>query len=400
MLDELFEIHHEVMSTVPDRARRYLYEQIRWEGQAICIVGSRGVGKTTMMCQALLEQYGSVEKALYISADNINVLANGLFGIAQEYFKYGGEAIFIDEVHKYPDWSLEIKNIIDTYKRKKIIFSASSALELNKSKYDLSRRVVYYELKGLSFREYLYFAHNMEFDSYALQDIFKNHAKLAGKFKDITVLKHFQDYLKFGYYPFFLEGVGDVSHKINNVIEKVIFEDVAVVYNLKQSTLTVLKKLIWLVATSKGLAPVVDNISKNLGASREVVYQSFEYLEHAGILINTYPQAQGMKLVRKPGKSYMDNSNLLYAICGNLRLESDLGNIRETFFVNQLQPDYGLHLHDHGDFILDDGIVVEVGGRSKDFRQVKGQNNAYLAVDGIEIGAGKKIPLYLFGFLY
>ncbi|MFI4956752.1 MAG: ATP-binding protein [Gammaproteobacteria bacterium] len=399
-LATLFSIHEEVMATLPTQRKRYLFDLIRWEAQSICIVGSRGVGKTTMMCQALRDQYGQVDKALYLSADNIYVLSMGLFAIAQEFFKYGGEALFIDEVHKYPDWSLEIKNIIDTYKTKKVVFSASSALELKKSKYDLSRRVVYYELYGLSFREYLAFAHNIMLEPHTLPNILTNHVQLASKLKPLTILKHFKEYLSYGYYPFFLEGIADYSQKVMNIIEKVLYEDIAVTYSLRAETIPALKKILWLIATSNGLSPVIDKISKNIGVSREIIYQGFEQLENAGLIENIYPDAKGMKLIRKPGKTYIDNTNLLHAAHGKLNSQADIGALRETFFINQVGSIHGIRLHEHGDFIIDNKTIIEAGGASKNFKQIKDQEDAYLAVDGIEIGFGRKIPLYLFGFIY
>jgi predicted AAA+ superfamily ATPase len=399
-LQQFFLMHQEVMSALSLQRKRYLYEEVRWEAQGICIVGSRGVGKTTMMCQACKEQYDTVEKALYISADNIHVLSTGLFAIAQAYFQYGGEALFIDEVHKYPDWSLEIKNILDVYKKKKIVFSASSSLDLNKSKYDLSRRVVYYELLGLSFREYLNFTFDMEMKSYALKDILSDHVSIAEKMPDIPLLKIFTEYLEHGYYPFYLEGLQDFSQKINNVIDKVLYEDITVNFSLKPGTVTVLKKVLWLVATSNGLSPVMDKISKNIGVSRELIYHAFELLEYAGLIKNIYPHAKGMKLVRKPGKVYMDNTNLLYGVHAVLKKDAEVGDIRETFFINQLKFQHAVELSDQGDFLIDEQIIAEVGGPSKTFRQIKGQEDAYLCVDGIKIGFGRKIPLYLFGLLY
>ncbi|MGA2654521.1 MAG: AAA family ATPase [Gammaproteobacteria bacterium] len=399
-LSALITIHNEVISTLSLTHKRYLFSHIHWESQAICIVGSRGVGKTTLMCQALISQYGSVEKALYISADNIHVLTMGLFAIAQEYFKYGGEALFIDEVHKYPDWSREIKNIIDTYKNKKIIFSSSSVLALKRSKYDLSRRVVYYELYGLSFREYLAFAHDIILQPHTFTEILKNHLHLASALKDLTILKHFKDYLTYGYYPFFIEGTATYSQKVNNIMEKVLYEDIAVTYSLRPETVAVLKKILWLVTTANGLSPVIDNISKDIGVSREIVYHAFSQLEDAGLIKNIYPDATGHKLIRKPGKVYMDNPNLLLITQGTLIIQSNIGVIRETFFVNQVGSVHGIRLHDHGDFIIDNDIVIEVGGQGKNFKQIKNEKNAYLAVDGLEVGFGQKIPLYLFGFLY
>ncbi len=399
-LEPLIAIHESVMANISTAKQRYLYRQINWKARGICLLGNRGVGKTTLMAQFLLNQYKSVSKALYISADNIYVLGEGLFVIAQTFFQFGGEALFIDEIHKYPTWGQELKNILDTYRDKQIIFSASSVLELKKSKYDLSRRAVYYELKGLSFREYLHFNAELEVPQVTLDEVFSQHIVIAENFKRQTILKHFNDYLLAGYFPFFLEGNEDYLSKINNIIEKVLFEDIAVVHNLRQPTILVLKKLLWLVATSKSLVPNIDRISKDLRVSREVIYACLEHLEQAGLLNNVFHNATGLKLIRKPGKIYMENTNLICAVNGVLKLTNDIGNLRETFFVNQLSHTHRLSLHDQADFIIDNHYIVEVGGKSKNFDQIRGEANSYLAIDGVEIGFGRKIPLYIFGFLY
>ena len=401
MLEKLMQIHREVMSTCSVQIKRYLYHKIRWDAHALCILGDRGVGKTTLMCQRFLEEYKSVEKALYISADNVTVAGLGLFNIAQEYISNGGEALFIDEVHKYPNWSIEIKNIIDTYKKCQVIFSASSSLDLNQSKADLSRRVVYHRLLGLSFREFLLLSENIALPPLSLEDILQRHVPIAEELtSSVKILKAFKNYISHGYYPFFLEGIQDYLSKMNNVIEKVIFEDIAVVFNLKQTTLPILKKILWLVATTPGLTPNIDRIGTNLGVSREVIYNCLEYLHQSGLLSNLYHQSDGLKLVRKPGKIYLNNTNLLFAINDSIKRESSFGGVRETFFVNQVASNHSVSLHGTADFLIDEMFSIEVGGRNKDFQQLKNLDNAYLAVDDIEIGFRNKIPLYLFGFLY
>ncbi len=400
MLEELFAIHREVIAATTTKIRRYLYDLIHWDAQAICILGDRGVGKTTLMCQRLLEEYKTVERALYISADNINVAGRGLFKIAQEYFLYGGEALFIDEVHKYPNWSIEIKNILDTFKNCKIVFSASSSIDLKLSKGDLSRRVVYHNLLGLSFREFLHIHEGILFPSRTLDEIFKNHVNIAEEMSSIKILKLFNIYLSHGYYPFFTEGFEDYLSKLNNVIEKVIFEDIAVIFNLRQTTLPILKKILWLVSTTEGLTPNIDNISSSLGVSREMVYNCLEHLGQSGLLHNLYPAAEGMKLIRKPGKIYLNNTNLLWAINGTLKRDSGIGGARETFFANQVSSLHKISLHSQTDFLIDDYYSIEVGGATKNFDQIKNLDNSYLVVDGIPVGYKNKIPLYLFGFLY
>lgn len=400
MIEELIGIHTEVMSSTPTLVHRYLWDKINWDAKVICVFGDRGVGKTTLMCQYLLDQYKSVTQALYISADNINVISHGLFSTAKDFFSHGGKAIFIDEIHKYPDWSIELKNIIDTYRKHQVIFSGSSTLDLQHSKGDLSRRAVYYKVPGLSFREYLNLEIGLDVPAIQLEDLLKKHVSFAEQFQGRTVLKHFKDYLEHGYYPYFVEGVTDYLSKINNTIEKIIFEDIAIVYRLKPATLTILKRILWLIATSEGLIPNIDSLSKNFAVSRESIYDALEYLDKSGLIHNLYVNASGMKLIRKPGKIYLNNTNLLYGINGSLKTTQSIGVVRETFFVNQVANTCKVSLHDAGDYFIDDRYVIEVGGRNKTKKQIKHLEQAYLAVDDIEIGFGTKIPLYLFGFLY
>jgi predicted AAA+ superfamily ATPase len=401
MLQELIDIHHFVTSTTETQFTRYLYDAINWDNRAICIMGHRGVGKTTLMLQHCLAHYPSVDKGLYLSADNIHVLGNGLFNIAKHFFMQGGEILFVDEVHKYPNWSIEIKNIIDTFKTKKLVFSGSSSLDLTKSKGDLSRRVVYYELKGLSFREYLSLSFQKTLPVFSLESILTSHTTLIKQIHCTPILKHFRDYLAHGYYPFFKEGIPEFFHKLDNVIEKVIWEDIATVHQLKQNTLPVLKKLLWLTATSNGFKPNIDKISKNLQVSREAIYHGFHYLNNAGLIINLLEPSSGMKLIRKPAKVFLNNTNLLHTINKNINLETNEGNLRETFFVNQLSALHKICIHDEADFIVDKKLIFEVGGQHKTHRQIQHtHNNGFLALDNIEAGQGKRIPLYLFGFLY
>lgn len=400
MLQELIAIHKEVIATTPRSFRRYLYELLNWDAKAICIFGDRGVGKTTLICQYLIEKYQTVERALYISADNVNVASLGLFKIAQRFFSKGGEALFIDEVHKYPNWSVEMKNIIDTYRTKQVVFSASSSLDLTKSKGDLSRRVVYYQLYGLSFREYLNLTQGSDLPAYSFSEIIDNHAKIVEEINMSHILKHSHAYFSHGYYPFVLEGLEDYLSKVNNMIDKVIYEDIAVVYNLKQTTLPILKKILWLVATTDSFVPNVDRMSNTFNVSREMIYNALEYLNRSGLLNNLFPFAKGNALLRKPGKIYLNNPNLLYAINGSIKLDARRGTVRETFFVNQLGVTEKVDLHHKGDFIINGKYVIEVGGKSKKEKQIKGLKDAYLAVDDIEIGFNKKIPLYLFGMSY
>lgn len=395
MLEELRAIHNITVSTYKYAKKRYLYSQINWENRAICITGPRWVGKTTLLIQHYHSFYRSSQECLYISADNINVISYGLYNTIRDHFKYGGKSILIDEIHKYSNWSQEIKNCIDIYRNKYFVISGSSSLDLKKSKYDLSRRLVFYELTGFSFREYLYFVHDLKYSCQTLDSIIQNNISLSeGIASKIPVLKYFSDYLFHGYYPFILEGKKEYYLKVLNCIEKVLFEDIAIVFNVQASKLPILKKMLWLISTSNPFIPNISGMSSNLGISKEYVYIYIEFLEMAGIIINIRSNTKGAKYIRKPGKIYFDNTNIPVSINGSIKKTTQIGTLRETFFLNQLKSLHLVELANNCDFIVDHSMPFEIGGKNKK------AGNALLALDEIEIGSQKIIPLYLFGFLY
>lgn len=401
MDSNLLAIHaHSVRGISLDK-KRYLYSQINWDSRALCLAGARGTGKTTMLLQYYLETYNDPGRCLYLSADNIQVMANGLFAIAGDYFAHGGEALIIDEVHKYPGWSQEVKNIFDTFKDKKIMLSGSSTLDLTRARHDLSRRVVYHSLVGLSFREYLDFSHNIVIQPLKLPRLLEDHPAIAADLLGRgPMLKYFSEYLKTGYYPFFLEGRHDYESKVLGVIEKVLFEDVSVSYNLPQAKIPVLKKILWLIATSHPFQLNIDGLASDLGVSRPSLYNYLDILETGGLLRSLNSAARGAKRIRKPGKLLFDNTNLLFAIAGSFKDEASIGTLRETFFASQLSLVHKLSLHAKADFLVDNRLVFEIGGPAKGKKQIAGRPGAYLVQDGIEIGFAETIPLYLFGFLY
>lgn len=401
MLEKPFAIHNSAVKNIPRAFKRYLYGRIDWKSDAICVTGARGVGKTTMLLQYYHEHYGDVEKCLYISADNMEAAGAGLFNLASEYFTLGGKALIIDEIHKYPDWQVELKNIVDTFRGKKLLVSGSSSLNLKKGKADLSRRFAYYDLKGLSFREYLELKEGKVFPALKLNEVLRGHMKHAQKISgQITVLKDFRSYLSGGYYPFFTESGAAYPLKVLNIIEKTLYEDVAIIGNVKPVHITAIKKILRLIAGASAFTPNIDKLSRELGISKEYVYHYLEYLEQAGIITALYCEGKGYKLLRKPAKLFLENTNLLAAINGSLKLDDELGAARETFFVNQLSCSERVTVAEKGDFTVNNSLIFEIGGKGKTTEQIRGIKNSYLALDKIEIGVGGKIPLYLFGFLY
>ncbi len=399
MLEELFEIQVRLAAYIPKKFKRFLFHEINWDAKCIGIVGARGVGKTTLVLQYYAENFSSPEECLYLSADHVLVVGYGLYRIAKEFFSLGGKVIIFDEIHKYPSWSQELKNIYDSFPDKKIIFTGSSSLHILKEKADLSRRAVIYELPGLSFREFLSLSESKDFGSLSLEEILLDHVRIASEISSqVVIKKHFREYLRYGYYPFFVEGISDYESKLLNAVEKIFYEDIPAIWKIKPGNIPVLKKFLWLIASSSPFQVNIEKLSRELKISKEYVYIYLEALERSGLIKTIYPLQRGYRLIRKPSKVYLHNPNLYY-LFSSPSLSPEIGSLRECFFINQVGFRYPLHAAPKGDFIVNN-YIFEIGGKSKTRRQVKNERNAFLVLDDIEIGVGSKIPLYLFGFLY
>lgn len=401
MIEEFVRTQIKLVSYINPSFKRYLYPTINWKERCLGILGARGVGKTTLMLQYYKETFTDPKDCLYVSCDDLSLPSIGLRNLAEEFYSYGGDTLILDEIHKYPNWSQELKNIYDSHPEKRIIFSGSSMLDIIRGKYDLSRRVVTYKLQGLSFREYLNLDSSLDIRKYRLADILAEHGEIAqGLSRDVKVLRQFKNYLAYGYYPYFLEGKDIYAQKIVNALEKVLYEDIPSVYPLKSSAIPVLKKIVYLVATSHPFVPNMERISSAVEVSKEYVYYYLDYLEKAGVFRLLHSQAKGFGLLRKPEKIYMDNPNLVCALSPQEAFNQ--GALRECFFVNQLGLEHEVNYPASriGDFVVDGKYMFEVGGKGKGTDQIKTEKNAYLACDGIEFGYGVKIPLYLFGLLY
>lgn len=399
MIEKLIEIQLLLTKKIEKLTfKRYLFNKINWQNSLIGIIGARGVGKTTLLLQYYQDNFNSPQECLYFSADNINVINQGLYNIAEEFFKYGGKALLIDEIHKYPNWQWELKNLSDSFPEKKIVFSGSSTINILKGKADLSRRVVFYIMPGLSFREFLKLRIDREYGVIEFEQLLKNHIKIADKISSqFAVLKYFVEYLKFGYYPFFTEGIDSYYHKLNNVIEKVFYEDIPTAFKIRLPAIYNLKRLFYLVATSQPFVPNISKLSSQLGISKEFIYTYIEELEKANLFSLLYPRTKGLKLVRKPQKIYLENTNLFYLIEHEKGFTIERGNIRETFFLNQVGKVRKLSYSEEADFLDFKGIKYEIGGKNK---QVLSSENIIYALDGLTVGFKNRIPLWLFGFLY
>jgi predicted AAA+ superfamily ATPase len=396
-MEVLFEFQENILRTVKNEFRRYLLEKINWNQRMIAIKGPRGAGKTTLMLQYLKYDLGFPKTALYITADHTWFYNHTLLETANDWYKQGGKILIIDEVHKYKNWSIELKNIYDGLPDMQIIFSASSALDIYRGEADLSRRVVSYMLAGLSFREYLQFSYNVNFDVVNINDIYTNHRNLSRIVGDkLRPLPAFRKYTEVGYLPIFIEGEDSYLLKLNQIINTIVDTDLAYIAAYNSGTANKVKKLLAVIAESVPFKPNIAALARKLDLSRDSVYQYIYQLGDARLLNMLSMEGKGVSTLQKPDKIYLENTNLAYA----LRNKPDIGNIRETFVFNQLY-NAGLEVSSPkaGDFTFD-GYTLEIGGKNKTTTQVKHLDNYLIVSDDIEIGIGNKVPIWLFGFLY
>jgi predicted AAA+ superfamily ATPase len=405
-MEILFEISNRRVSAVSDRFRRSLADQINWHSRLIEIRGSRGVGKTTLLLQQVKKMHlDRPQEGLYASLDDAYFYEESLVDFADQFVKYGGTHLYLDEVHKYPakrkgmDWSRELKIIYDRYPALQIVYSSSSILELHRGEGDLSRRRSSYVLSGLSFREYLTYQNVLEAGAIELPDILADHIHFAREISSKTkILRHFRDYLQFGYYPFYQEDPDHYFLRIKDVISLILEGDIPASVDIHFDTIFKLKRLLGAIATSSPYTPNLARLRGDLQiADQRTLIKYLEYLEKAELLNALQKDATGNRILRKPDKLYLNNSNLMYALSSDRVVT---GNVRETFFLNQLRYRRRVNYPEHGDFLVDDRYIFEVGGKGKDSRQIKDLPDAFIAADDIETGTGNKIPLWLFGFLY
>ncbi len=385
------------LNQIPINIQRYLNRQLDLDNQLIAIKGARGAGKTTLLLQ-LAKLHLPMPTTLYVSLDHIYFLENKLYDLAKEFAQFGGTHLLLDEVHKYPNWSREIKLIYDNFPELKVIFTSSSMLEIYKSESDLSRRAITYHLKELSFREFLHFETKKELPVFSLAEILKNHNEIASQLLgEIKPLPLFEKYLRIGVYPYFMENESFYLQKLRNTINLIIEVDINAVEKLQYDTLLKLKKLLITVASSAPFTPNITKLSQKVGLSRNMLIRSLKILERAGLVSEMYRDTSGISVLTKPEKLYLNNTNLMYALA---KENSNLGTIRETFFQNQFKGLHEINLSESADFIIDQVYTFEIGGKSKTSKQIVGLENAYVAKDGIEIGFANRIPIWLFGFMY
>ena len=404
-LQQLFEDQSKLLSRVQLEQKRYLYSSINWKLKSIGILGQRGVGKTTMMLQYIKEHYNGSDEALYISLDNPYFQTISLLDFAKEFEQYGGKILFVDEVHKYSDWSSHIKTIYDLLDLR-IVFSGSSILQISKQDSDLSRRTVVYHLENLSFREYISLKYKKTYEAVSLETLLVEHTDIASKISgEIKPLKLFREYLQYGAYPFIIEDKDSYHQKIIEILNLILEVDMPLINNIEVQQIAKLKRLIYLLAVNVPFIPNIKDLSDSTNISRPKVYEYLNYLENAKIINSLHSKAKGYSILSKPEKLFMQNTNITYALTNNI----DIGSARESFFVNQIKNYFGsktqfldttIYIANKGDFLVNETYHFEIGGKNKSFKQIKDIPQSYIAADEIEIGYGNKIPLWLFGFLY
>ena len=382
---------------VETKFKRYLYEKIDWNNRLIILFGARGVGKTTMMLQYLKEKMPLSEESLYVSLDDLYFANHSIIELAEEFIQKGGKYLFLDEIQKYKNWSIEIKSLYDNFPDLYLVLSGSSSTEILQSEADLSRRALYYRLNGLSFREFVNFNSGRNFKSFSLADLLDNHKEISYEIsREIRPIKEFLVYTSFGYYPFFIEDRSSYHQRIRQIINTVIEVDIPSVYTIDFKAVQNIKKLLGIIAEIVPFKPNVKKLSEQIGISRESFTRYLKFLEKAEIVNLLYSQSKGISFLNKPEKIYLNNSNISFAINKN----ANIGSVRETFFINQLNPFHRVRFSKIGDFKVDDKYLFEVGGKDKKNRQIAGEENAWIVADNIEISIANKIPLWLFGFCY
>ncbi len=399
-MDSLFLKQERMLAQTSTEIVRELMNRINWNHRLIAIRGSRGVGKTTLMLQYIKQHYPAGSRdALYCTLDGIYFSNHSLIELIDLFYMQGGKHLFLDEVHKYPTWSKELKEAHDLYPSLKIVFSGSSLLNILNADADLSRRCLPYNMYGLSFREYLMFYKGITLPVHSLEDILQNAAAIC---QDVNAVcrpvQMFDSYLHEGYYPFFTGNREDYYINIENIINLILEQEMPLICGIDPAYVRKLKALLGILATSVPYEVDITKLAAAIGLTRNSVISYLQSLDKAEVITLLYSDVLSVKKMQKPDKIYLHNPNLLYAIANT---PVNVGTARETFVVNQLstlhEVEYGKA---KGDFVVDHHYTFEVGGADKSFKQIADIPNSYVLADNTEFTSGNKIPLWLMGMLY
>lgn len=391
MIDNsLYSYMEELLEMTPTDFYRYKYDEIDWEGRLTGIVGPRGVGKSTMVLQ-YIKSHRSEGLHLYVMADNAYFTSHSLVQLADDFVKDGGTHLYIDEIHKYKDWSRELKQIYDVHPALKVTFTGSSVLDIQQGEVDLSRRVVMETMQGLSFREFLRLFYDIQAPVASLEDILNHNVEIPGL---LHPLPYFREYLKQGYYPYALHG--RFATRLQQVINQTIETDIPQYADMKASTARKLKQLLMVISGLAPMKPNADNLAREIGVSKNNVPDYILYLEKAGMIGQLRDDTGGLRGLGKVEKIYLDNPNLMYALSEG---EPNIGNLRETFFYNQMRERNSVISSRVSDFMIGK-YTFEVGGKKKGKKQISDVPDAFVVRDDIEYGNDNIIPLWHFGLNY
>lgn len=396
-LQPLFNNYHRKIAKIDLRFKRYLYEQINWDARIISIKGARGVGKTTMLLQHIIENFDDIDKTLYASLDDLWFATHSLIDLVDWADQHGMRRLYLDEVHRYEGWAETLKNIYDSYPDMSIVYTSSSLLIMDNAKVDLSRRQTSYTLYGFSFREYLSFEDVIHLPVISLDDLLQNHVQQAMQIvKEVKVASHFEQYLSCGYYPFYREVGNDFVSRLRETVSVVIDSDLPAVESMSFETIQKVKKLVMIISERVPFEPNMAELWKQLATNNGLGLRMLYALDKAQILSLLTSEAKNYKLLHKPDKIFMGNPNLMHVLCPSV----NKGNERETFFNCQLEVIHDVKNPPKGDFLVDGKCLFEVGGKGKSFDQIKDIPDSYLAVDDTAVGYHNRIPLWMFGLLY
>lgn len=396
-IQPLINIYHRKLAATDLRFKRYLHDRIDWSLRLIGIKGARGVGKTTMLLQHIKESFGKIDDALYVSLDNLWFNTYKLEDLVEFLYTHGVMHIYLDEVHRYKDWAVLLKNFYDSYPDLNIVYTGSAMLAIDNSKADLSRRQSLYSLNGLSFREYLAYEGVVSIPTIRLEEMLSNHVEYAvDVISRVKVLKYFDKYLREGYYPYYKEAGNDYLMRMGEVARLVIDNDIPSVEDITYATAQKIKTLLMVIAGNVPLEPNISKLSSQLESTRDQTLKMLYLLDRADLLLLLTEKLKNYKHLTSPEKIYLNNTNLMYALSGKI----SEGTVRETFFANQVGAVTALTMPKRGDFMADGKYLFEVGGSSKTFDQIAGIPDSYLAIDDIETGTGNRIPLWVFGCMY
>ena len=396
-LQPLFNNYHRKIAKLDLRFKRYLYSQINWKSRMIGIKGPRGVGKTTMLLQHILENYEDIDQTLYASLDDLWFSSHTLVELVDWANRHGIMRLYLDEVHRYEQWSVNLKNIYDNYPDMSIVYTSSSLLVMDNAKVDISRRQTVYTLYGMSFREYLVFENALNLDPIPFNELIRNHVPHAMTITGtIKVAPLFEAYLRHGYYPFYRESIEDFPSRLRETVSVVIDSDLPAVENVSFETLQKVKRLLMIICERVPFEPNMSKLWKQLDTNNDLGLRMLYALDKAQILGLLTSRTKSYNHLYKPDKIYLGNPNLMHVLCPHV----DKGNERETFFYSQLRVANEVKYPAQGDFLVNDKYLFEVGGSSKTFDQIADVPDSFLAVDDTEVGHGNRIPLWMFGLLY